>query len=47
MTPARIVATIAALTIREAVRRRVLLALVGLTVILIALSGWGFSRLCR
>jgi ABC-type transport system involved in multi-copper enzyme maturation permease subunit len=45
MTPARIVATIAALTIREAVRRRVLLALVGLTVILIALSGWGFSRL--
>ena len=45
MTPTRIVATIAALTIREAVRRRVLLALVGLTVILIALSGWGFSRL--
>ena len=45
MTTARIVATIAALTIREAVRRRVLLALVGLTVILIALSGWGFSRL--
>ncbi len=45
MTTARIVATIAALTIREAVRRRVLLALVGLTIILIALSGWGFSRL--
>ena len=45
MTAARIVATIAALTIREAVRRRVLLALVGLTVVLLALSGWGFSRL--
>ena len=45
MTPARIVATIAALTIREAIRRRVLLVLVGLTVILLALSGWGFSRL--
>ena len=45
MTTARIVATIAALTLREAVRRRVLLALVGLTVVLIALSGWGFSRL--
>jgi ABC-type transport system involved in multi-copper enzyme maturation permease subunit len=45
MSAARIVATIAALTIREAVRRRVLFALVGLTIILIALSGWGFSRL--
>ena len=45
MTTARIVATIAALTVREAVRRRVLLALVGLTMILLVLSSWGFSRL--
>jgi ABC-type transport system involved in multi-copper enzyme maturation permease subunit len=36
---------IAALTLREASRRRVVLALAGLTVVLIALSGWGFSRL--
>ena len=39
------VLTIAALTVREATRRRVLLALVVLTVVLLALSGWGFSRL--
>ena len=39
------VLTIAALTLREAARRRVLLALSALTVVLIALSGWGFSRL--
>ena len=39
------VLTIAALTLREATRRRVLLALVGLTVVLVALSGWGFSKL--
>lgn len=39
------VLTIAALTLREATRRRVLLALVGLTGVLVALSGWGFSRL--
>ena len=45
MTGLRVVLTIAALTVREAIRRRVLLALVGLTVILLALSGWGFSRL--
>ena len=38
------VLTIAALTLREAARRRVLLALTVLTVVLIALSGWGFSR---
>ena len=37
--------TIAGLTLREATRRRVLLALVGLTVVLLAVSGWGFSRL--
>jgi len=37
--------TIAALTLREASRRRVLLALAALTVVLLAVSGWGFSRL--
>ncbi len=45
MTTARTVLTIAALTLREASRRRVLLALAVLTVLLLALSGWGFSRL--
>jgi ABC-type transport system involved in multi-copper enzyme maturation permease subunit len=45
MTTARTVAALAALTLREASRRRVLLALAGLTVALLALSGWGFSRL--
>ena len=40
-----IVLTIAALTLREATRRRVLLAVAVLTVVLLALSGWGFSRL--
>ncbi len=37
--------TVAALTLREAFRRRVLLALTALTLVLLALSGWGFSRL--
>ncbi len=41
----RTVLTIAGLTLREASRRRVLLALTALTVVLLALSGWGFSRL--
>ena len=45
MTTARTVLTIAALTLREASRRRVLLALAVLTVLLLVLSGWGFSRL--
>jgi ABC-type transport system involved in multi-copper enzyme maturation permease subunit len=45
VTTARTVATIAALTLREASRRRVLLAVAVLTVVLLALSGWGFSRL--
>jgi ABC-type transport system involved in multi-copper enzyme maturation permease subunit len=40
----RTVVTIAALTLREASRRRVLLALAGLTVVLLVLSAWGFSR---
>ena len=44
MTTARTVLTIAALTLREAFRRRVVLALTVLTVILLMLSGWGFSR---
>jgi ABC-type transport system involved in multi-copper enzyme maturation permease subunit len=42
---ARIVLTVAALTLREAARRRVLWALGGLTFVLLALSAWGFSRL--
>jgi ABC-type transport system involved in multi-copper enzyme maturation permease subunit len=45
MSTVTTVLTIAALTLREASRRRVLLALVGLTVVLLAVSGWGFSRL--
>jgi ABC-type transport system involved in multi-copper enzyme maturation permease subunit len=45
MTTARTVLTIAALTLREASRRRVLLALGTLTLVLLALSTWGFSRL--
>jgi len=45
VTTARTVVTIAALTLREAARRRVLRALAVLTVVLLVLSGWGFSRL--
>ena len=45
MSSARTVVIIAALTLREASRRRVLLALAVLTVALLGLSGWGFSRL--
>ena len=45
MTTLRTVLTVAALTLREASRRRVLLAVTALTVVLLALSGWGFSRL--
>jgi ABC-type transport system involved in multi-copper enzyme maturation permease subunit len=45
MTTVRTVLTIAALTLREASRRRVLVALTALTVVLVVLSGWGFSRL--
>lgn len=39
------VLTVARLTVREAARRRVLWALAVLTVALLTLSGWGFSRL--
>jgi ABC-type transport system involved in multi-copper enzyme maturation permease subunit len=42
---ARVVLTVAALTLREAARRRVLRSLAVLTVILLALSAWGFSRI--
>ena len=45
MSSIRTIATIAALTLREASRRRVLLAVVALTAVLLVLSGWGFSRL--
>jgi len=45
VTTARTALTVAALTLREAARRRVLLALAVLTVVLLALSAWGFSRL--
>jgi ABC-type transport system involved in multi-copper enzyme maturation permease subunit len=41
----RTVFTIAALTVQEAARRKVLWALAVLTVTLLALSAWGFSRL--
>jgi ABC-type transport system involved in multi-copper enzyme maturation permease subunit len=41
----RTILTVAALTLREASRRRVLLALAALTVVLLLLSAWGFSRL--
>jgi ABC-type transport system involved in multi-copper enzyme maturation permease subunit len=44
VSTARTVLTIAGLTLREASRRRVLLALTVMTVLLLALSGWGFSR---
>jgi ABC-type transport system involved in multi-copper enzyme maturation permease subunit len=37
--------TIASLTLREAIRRRVVWALLILTVALLVLSGWGFSKL--
>ncbi|MGY1914215.1 ABC transporter permease subunit [Blastococcus sp. SYSU DS0973] len=37
--------TVAGLTLREASRRKVVRALLALTVVLLALSGWGFSKL--
>jgi ABC-type transport system involved in multi-copper enzyme maturation permease subunit len=42
---ARTVVTVAALTLHEAARRRVLRSLAALTVVLLGLSAWGFSRL--
>jgi ABC-type transport system involved in multi-copper enzyme maturation permease subunit len=41
----RIVLTIAALTVQEVARRKVLRALFVLTALLLALSAWGFSRI--
>ncbi|MEV6596157.1 ABC transporter permease [Actinoplanes sp. NPDC051346] len=41
----RTVLAVAALTLQEASRRRVLRSLAALTVVLLALSAWGFSRL--
>jgi ABC-type transport system involved in multi-copper enzyme maturation permease subunit len=37
--------TIAALTIREAVRRRLLVAFIAITAVIVGLSAWGFDRL--
>jgi len=45
VTSIRVVLTVAALTVQEAARRRVLWALAGMTVVLLALSAWGFSKL--
>jgi ABC-type transport system involved in multi-copper enzyme maturation permease subunit len=42
---ARIILTVAALTLQEAVRRRVLRSVVVMTVVLLAISAWGFHRL--
>lgn len=39
------VLTVLALTVREAARRRVLYALLGMTLLLLTLSTWGFSRI--
>ncbi|MCY1138846.1 ABC transporter permease [Actinoplanes sp. Pm04-4] len=41
----RIVLTVAGLTLREAARRRVLRSLAVLTILLLSLSAWGFSRI--
>ena len=41
----RTVLIVAGLTLREAVRRRVLVAVAVMTVVLLALSAWGFHRL--
>ena len=41
----RTIGTIAALTLREAARRRVLRALAALTIVVLLVSAWGFSRL--
>ncbi|MGY1731520.1 ABC transporter permease [Geodermatophilus sp. SYSU D01045] len=45
MSTARVVLTVAGLTLREAARRKVLRSLAVLTVALLGLSAWGFARL--
>lgn len=45
MSAVRTVLAMAALTLREATRRRVVLALALLTLLLLLMSAWGFSRL--
>lgn len=45
MSQLKMVSTIATLTLREATRRKVLLALGVLTIVLLLLSAWGFSKL--
>jgi ABC-type transport system involved in multi-copper enzyme maturation permease subunit len=45
VTALRTALVVAGLTLREASRRRVVLALAGLTLVLLVLSAWGFSRL--
>jgi ABC-type transport system involved in multi-copper enzyme maturation permease subunit len=47
MTTLRTVLAVAALTLREAARRRVLLAITLMTLTLLSLSAWGFSRLAE
>jgi ABC-type transport system involved in multi-copper enzyme maturation permease subunit len=42
---AQTVLTVAGLTLKESARRRVLWALAGMTVVLLTLSAWGFSKL--
>ncbi len=41
------VLSVARLTLREALRRRLLWALVGLTVAIVAITGWGFQRIAE
>ncbi|MGH9028459.1 MAG: ABC transporter permease subunit [Acidimicrobiales bacterium] len=45
MRPRGPILTVAGLTIREAVRRRLLLAFLAITVAVVGLSAWGFDRL--
>jgi hypothetical protein len=45
MSAARSILIMARLTLREALRRRLLWALVGLTLMLVVLTWWGFSRI--
>ena len=47
MNSARAILTIARLTLREVARRRLLWALVGLTIAIAVLTAWGFSRLAE